>query len=200
MSSQDFPLTLQLDPDARAVETWRKAAKGLVKPSQIDKALAMAINRALASMRTEANKQARAQYVVKRDDIINAMKATNASVSKLSAELVFTGGRMPLLQFKVSPPTPNPYKGKRPKERPGLKVQIRKDGGGKAPHLFVQDLGHGAAVYKRESKGKYHLAKETGPSVVSMVGNETAKVAIQARAQQVLSERIDHEMRRLLQK
>jgi hypothetical protein len=197
-NSKGFPVELSLAPDSATKDVFELVKRGILKQSQVEKALSRAINRAVAQARTEAFRQITTQYTIKRKDVANTVKTEIASTSKLSASLEFKGARNPLLKFKVTPSKPNPRK------PPVLRVQIRRDGGGKAKGLFVARWKnkYGAAndygVYKHWGKGRYQIQAETGPSVVSMVGNQTAVQAIQKKAQESLNERINHEIGRIL--
>jgi hypothetical protein len=197
----DYPAALTITPDANTLAAWKEASRGLVKPQQFNKALALAVNRALKAARTEALKQATAQYTVKNTDIKGTASMAYAHAGRPEGEARFTGPRIPLMKFKIDPKTPPPQAGIPVSARQGMKkVQIRKDGGGPVPYLTVINLQGEPAVYRRTGSGKYSLTKETGPSVVSMVGNDTAAAAIMARAQEIMDERLDHEMKWMFSK
>ena len=196
----DHPMNISIEPDKGAVEAWEKASQGVVKPEAFKRALALAVNRTLAQTRAEAIRQAMAQYAVKRKSLLDAIRTRPASASAPSAELTFTGPRIPLMQFIVKPSGPISFKGKPRQGRPQLYVQVRKDGGGPAKGLFVANMGKEPAVYKRKTPKRFPVSAEKGPSIVSMVGNETARQAIQEKAREALEKRIDHEMNRLMQK
>jgi len=196
----EFPLNIRLEPDKGTVEAWRKAASGIVKPADVEKALVLAINRTLSAVKTEALKQATSRYTIKRKDIADYFKTARATTSTMYAELTAESPRIPLLKFKVKPAAGFSFKGKPTEGRPSLFVQIRKDGGGPAKGLFVARLGREPGVYKRKGPKRFPLSSATGPSVVSMVGNKEAVDAIQTRARDMLAKRIDHEMTRLMEK
>lgn len=201
----DAPVAISLTPDSGTLAAWQLATRGIVDVDKFNEALAHAINRTKKATQTQAVREAQAQYTVKRDEIIKTIQDTpRATAQRTSAVLLFTGKRIPLLKFIVKPKTPNRgFKGISPKQRPGVFVQIRKDGGGQAPHLFVlQGIGKSPEprVFSRAEYHKYSIFPESGPGIVSMVGNEEAVAAIQGRADEMLSQRIDHEMKRILQK
>lgn len=203
----NHPIAITLDPDKGAVEAWQKAAKGIVKPHEVNQAIANAVNRTLQVAKTQALREATSQYTVKRGQLTKTIKTYHATSTKLHAELRFTGARMPALEFsKIKPKTVQPQKGIPVSARPGVFIQFKTDGGGQVPHAAVINLGQEPQVYTRKGKDgsqlkdKYELSKFTGPSVVSMVGNPEAAEAIQNSANESLSKRIDHEMKRILEK
>ena len=196
----DEQISITITPNADAIEAWSKATRGIIKPAEFNRALSRAINRTIAEVRTEAFKQATSQYTIKSKDISNTVRTTTASPTSLSAEARFTGGRIPLLKFIVKPAGGFSFKGMSRQGRPQLFVQIRKDGGGPADGLFAAKLGEATRIYSRSGKEKFPIKSATGPSIVSMVGNEEAVAAIQGRADIALSKRLDHEMKRVLEK
>lgn len=200
----DNPIDITIQPDKDAIETWKKATRGVVKPDAFNKALMRAINRALAAAKTQAKKEVSQRFTVKQKDIADTVKTKTAGGSSLHAELRFTGQNIPAIKFKIKPNTPQPA------QRPTITVQYKKDGGGPAPGKFVAVMKSGHVGVFARSQDKFMkknplrqaIEELAGPSVVGMltVNDGDPSEAIQDRANEILSARIDHEMRRLLDK
>jgi len=196
----DRPLTITLEPDKDMIREWEKATRGVLNKEEFNKAVALAINRALEAATAESKRQITKQYTVKKKDLDDAISQRKASPNFLGAELTYKGPRLNLLQFVVKPPEVRTFKGMPKHGRPKLFVQIRRDGGGLAEGLFVQQIRFNKAVYKRADSERYPVLLQQGPSAASMAGTDTSAAAIQARAQEILDRRIEHEMKRALRK
>lgn len=200
----DNPIEITLQPDRDAIATWERVAKGVVKPAAFNSALARAINRALAAAKTQAKREIAQRFTVKQKDVADTIKTRSAGSSRLQAELRFKGHGIPAIKFKVKPNTPQPA------QRPIVTIQYKKDGGGPAPGKFVATMKSGHMGVFARSQDKFMkknplrqaIDELIGPSVVGMltVNDGDPSQAIQDRADEILSARIDHEMRRLLSK
>ena len=198
--SNEFPAKLTLEPDTRA---WDEAIRGVLTPDEVNRALVPAINRAADAAKTEAFKQATSQYTIKRKDVVDTLRVHKASAgqSNPGAELVFTGARIPILQFKVKPQAGFSFKGMPRAGRPRMFVQVRKDGGRSSRSLFVANM-HGdkgkARAWRRTSEERFPVKAGKGPSMPQMVGNSQSVEAIQSKASDVLARRVDHELARIM--
>jgi hypothetical protein len=154
-------------------------------------------------------KEITSRFTIKRKDVTKYIKEHNASMSKLSARLVFTGPKISAIRFKVTPPTP------RPAQRPVISIQFKKDGGGKAPgkfvaamknmpegkfHVFERVPGTQMKKFKGTTRKREKLTKIMGPSAAFMVGGEAASTAIQNRSNDILTKRIEHHLKQALMK
>ncbi len=193
---------INITPDKGAIAAWEKATKGFVKPAEFNKALARAINDALKAQKTQAKREISQRFTIKQKDISEYIKERKATSSTLGAELRFIGPGIPALRFKVKPAEPRPAK------RPIIIIQYKKDGGGPAPGKFVAVMksGHRGVFeridgeYMKKNPLRQAITEIMGPSAAGMVGGPEVREAIQARANEVLSSRLEHHMERLLDK
>jgi hypothetical protein len=196
----DFPARVSLEPN---LGEWEKAARSLLRPEELRQVFANAINRTLAQGKTEGLREVTRQFTIKRTDINKGVRVINASKNQddPGGLLEFRGPRNPLMKFIVRPSGGFTFAGKRKNARPSLFVQIRKDGGGTVSNpLFVANMGRGPRVYSRRGEAKFPVRGETGPSIVSMVGNDRAVQTIRDKMSDVLQSRIDHEVSRMMSK
>lgn len=166
-------------------------------PGGAKSAVANAVNRSAQAARTELTRKIRDLYYIKNSDILEAAKISRAKSNQklIQAKINVRGTRRELIQFRVSPQNYNP------KNRPAfITVAVKKDGKKPLPGAFV---GKGSAsgklhVLKRAGKERYPLQIKYGPSIPEMAGNPQVTDAVEKRGQEILDQRLDHEIKRLL--
>ena len=163
-------------------------------PGAIPKAVAMVLNRATETVKTEAARKVRATYVVKNSDILSTMKITKAFPSSLIARVTSTSGSMPLIKFKVTPNVPQPQRTK------PIIVRVKKSGGGPVTRAFVAQMGSGhLGVYMRAGKARSPIEQLYGPSIPAMIGARSVTEWAEQKALEVIDKRLDHEINRILE-
>ena len=205
----DESIKLTLEPN---LGEWESAAKAVLSADELRTVFTRSINDAIKKGKTEGLSEATAQYMPKRKELDKNVRLHLAKSGDYepSGMLEFKGARLPLRLFKVGPKTGVRQKGVAVSARDALSIQIRKDGGGKTPNpLFVATMvkssGH-KDVWLRDPKGtrgpsgKEKLIIATGPSIVSMVGNDRAVERIQTAMQELMDKRIDHHIRQAMNK
>lgn len=165
-------------------------------PKAVPKAAARAINRAATAAKTEAWKQIKNTYTIKRARVSKAWdKIKKATASNLSAKLISRGPVMALSYFKTKPKSP-------PKRRPKNPVyaQVRHDGGGPIRGAFVARMksGHTGVFHRKNGNKSYPIQQNYGPSVPQMLGSKTVSAFIEERASAVLNQRFEHEINAIL--
>jgi len=192
----DNPIRITLEPN---LGEWERAARSVLSPEELRAVIAQAINRTLNQGKTVALRQATKQYTIKRGDIDKTVRIYSASKNQdnPSGAMVFRGSRIPLRKFIVKPIGGISQKGIPRAARPHLFIQMRKDGGGTTsnPIFWMKQI-----VARRTTANRLPIAEETGPSIASMVGNDEAVQVIQDTLDDVLDRRIDHEIRRMMQR
>jgi len=207
--ADDFPIEFTLDLDKGAVADWKKAASFVVKPEDFKRALMRALNRALDSAKTKSFQVARQGYTAERSEITKATFPHKAGTENLTATLEFRGGRIPLMKFQHAPTAV------------GINILFKRGAGGTIASGFIGTPFGPVGAYRRKYRGpgaadmarsgggaatigKYHgrfpLESLKGPAVVSMVGHEKEAGEILDRAYEILDKRMDHEMKRILNK
>jgi hypothetical protein len=156
-------------------------------------AISRALNRAAANAKTNASKKAREEYIVKASDIKSSINISKATKSKLGASVVSKGERLGLHKFKVSPKAPrhkNPPK--------SLKVSVKKGSGKKLLHAFIADI-NGGKVFERTSKARLPIRQLYGPAIPQMLGNVSVKNYIESESAKVFNQRLEHEIKNILE-
>lgn len=155
------------------------------------RAIYNAINRGLSSAKTKSTKYVRENYNIKSSNIkenINA-KLKRANKNDMVGMIDFSGHNIPLIQFKVSPSTP---------QKGVVKASVKKGNNAKLIHAYVTDLGKGTGVFERMTSKRESSQELYGLSVPTMLGNEDVYAQLEENTAEVVNERLDHEIERIL--
>lgn len=158
------------------------------------------INRAMDAGRTAAVKEAAKDYVVRQRQIRDRMHYRRASESRLEASLTWRGSALNVADFKVTPGKPQPAK------RPVIRVTIGRRSGAKPYHgAFLINTRAGIKAFRRTSSARkagerYPITGVWGPSIPQILSAKSVRDAVESRATEVLSARIDHEINREINK
>ena len=177
------------------------------------KVLKPALTRGLMAGKTAAGKAVRQTYHISAGDFNSRGYMKYNSVSRGSDEIVgsieYSGGVIPLIKFKVSPNTP------KKKTTPSAAVlkasSLTKFA--RQNNVFVQQMKSGHIGIFERKEGEYAASRGSGqnkhteklkellsPAVPQMVGNDTVMQTVEDRVNEVINQRIDHEIDRLLSK
>lgn len=182
-------LTLTIDQ-----KQFNRAMRDLKEiPAGARRAMTAALNKTITGVRTDTNREVRADYVIKQADVTKQLKARKASRNSLVAELNGTYDPISLEKFKV---TPKRTSGIRPAG--GLKVSVKKGSSSRIEHAFMANLGGSARVATREGTSRLPIQKRFGPAVVQMLNNPDVDDRIQRLAQERLNKNMEHEIDRLM--
>lgn len=162
-------------------------------PKGAERALSNAMNRGLSKMKTGAAKKVREVYTVQSSAINEATstRIQKASTGNLAGYIHFSGYKIPLYKFKVTP------------KAPGIKKQVTaavKKGGGTAfEHAFIAQMKSGhIGVFERETSKRFPIEEKMGLAMAQMVGNQSVIAELEKEAQKTVDERVTHEIDRLL--
>lgn len=175
------------------------------------KVLKPALTRGLMAGKTAAGKAVRKTYHISAGEFNSRgyMKYNGVSQSGdgLIGSFEYSGGAIPLIKFKVSPKAPQ--KGKTPS------AAVLKASGlvafGNQKNVFVAQMKSGhIGIFERQD-GKYSksrgdeknkhtekLKELLSPSVPTMVGKNEVMQTVEERVNEVINQRIEHEITRLL--
>ena len=144
-------------------------------PKGAERALSNAMNRGLSRVKTTAMSNVKRVYAVQSSALSAATntKIQKASTGNLAGFVSFSGCKIPLYKFKVTPKQPGTGK--------TVRAAVMKGGGTAFEDAFIVGMGSG------------HLG-----SAAQMVGNEGVITEVEQQAQQLVEERLDHEIERLL--
>lgn len=162
--------------------------------------LARAINRAANAAKVKTAKEISSKYQISSPKVKSTISMKKANRGNLMAEVESKGKNIGLYKFKVSPKTK--VKKGTPKT---YRASVKKEGGYKAlsgnPKPFVMEMKNGhMGVFARNGKSRTSISELYGPAVPQMIKNEEIADSIERRTQEVLNNRIEHEISYLLSK
>ncbi|KAB8126910.1 hypothetical protein F9U64_19000 [Gracilibacillus oryzae] len=162
-------------------------------PKRMPMVVARSINRAAESARTQGSKFVRETYRIKNRSALDKIKIKKAFPSELMADINVNGRTLSVSNFHVRANQPFPNRGRY------ATVRVKKGSGGKVPGSFVLTTSSGYTnVFTRVSKARYPLKSLHGPSLPQMLGGEEGIEVMESKATEVLDQRLDHEINRLL--
>lgn len=161
------------------------------------KVLKPAMARALMAGKAESKRQAVSVYHIKpgefnKNAYIKYRGIKHHGEGEMIGEIEFAGSPVPLIKYKVTPQTP--AKGKTAAAavlKKNAPVPFDRDND---VHVLQMQSGH-IGIFKGEN-GK--LKELYAPSTPKMVENEEVRTKIEERVNEVLNQRIGHEIERLL--
>lgn len=172
-----------------------------------EKVLKPALARGLMAGKTAAGKMVRQTYHISAGDFNSRGYMRYNSVTKngdgIIGSIEYSGGVIPLMKFKVSPSTP--------KKRTTPSAAVLKASSlvkfNRQKNVFVAQMksGHIGIMERQKgtvssATGKEKLKELLSPAVPQMVGNEKVMQNVEERVNEVINQRIEHEMERLLSK
>lgn len=162
-------------------------------PRQIPIVAALAINRAAEAARTQAGRSVRETYNVKHKDVISTIKIKKASPNDLHADIRSRGSVLELMKFKVNPTRPQP------KRKAPITVSVKKGSSKSIKEGFVAQMSNGHInVFTRVSNKRLPIKGHYGPSIPQMLGNDSVVRFVEDKAEEVLGNRLEHEINRML--
>ncbi|NBI71651.1 hypothetical protein D3Z50_11355 [Clostridiaceae bacterium] len=179
-----------IEVSAEAIERVERILAGV--PKGAERALSNAINRGLSRVKTGATKRVKEVYTVQSSALTAAAntQVNKASTSNLAGIVTFAGCKIPLYKFQVTPKAPGV--GKR------VKAAVKKGGGTQFEEAFIANMRNGTGVFERETSKRFPVDELMGLSAAQMVGNEKIVQELQEEAQEVINERLEHEIERIL--
>lgn len=192
-------------------ETMERAQKVLAGiPKGAERAFSNAINRALAHTKSQAFKEVRQVYAVQQKDLdsATATRVQKASTGNTVGYVLFSGVKIPLYKFNVSP--------SEPKKSKNIKAGLRKGSWTAFDHAFIaqMDSGH-IGIFERtgeqgiesrlaktkDGKGTKHtetISQIMGLSGAQMIQNGEVEDHLSQEAQEKFEQRVEHEINRIL--
>lgn len=190
-------------------------------PDQARTVFRNAINRGLTAARVQGEKEIKSRYLItsgglKRWKRITIYRAQQTA-SDVVGEINFAGGKVPLYRFRVSPKVRR-NTNRFVNGRSGWKVNravkagdIRDNGMMRMPNAFIakfesghmgifERTGEKTSVKRTKTQYKDKLREYYGPAIADMLDFKEAREAVQDRAGEVVAQRIDHELWRVVSK
>ena len=159
-------------------------------PKAIPGVLSRAINRTAATVKTQAGRSVREMYTVKSRDFASTISTTKASAGNLEATIKSEGSPLKLTQFAYSPGFP--------KQRPNIRVAVKKGAKKKIGSAFFVSAKNGLNIYTRVSKNRLPIQGSFGPSAAQMLANEDIVKTLEEKGRTELGKRAEHELKRLI--
>lgn len=156
-----------------------------------------AINRAMKAGAVQATKTATKEYTVANAAVKAKMQTSRASVSQLQARIKSRGRALKLSDYATRPG------GVRSKQPKVLKVNVLRSTGFqpiKGAFLAVGKKTGKLGVFIRQTNARYPITQLYGPSIPEILGTKNVSEAVETRAQDVLGDRFNHEISRLMRK
>lgn len=199
-----------IEVSAEAIERVQQILSGV--PKGAERALSNAINRGLGSAKTQAFRKVREVYAVKQGDLSGATvtRVQKASTGNVSGYISFSGVKLPLYKFNVSPKVQGTEK--------KVKARLKKGSWTIFEDAFVAQMENGhigvfertgeqgikdrlAKVKEKGKEGTKHTEKIEqfmGLSGAQMVGNGEVIEKLSRETQEVINRRLEHEIERIL--
>ena len=162
-------------------------------PKGAERAFSSAINRGLSHTKTQAFKQVRKVYEVKQSALNEATttRVQKASTGNLVGCVSFSGVKIPLYKFKVTP--------KEPRKGQKVRAAVMKGGGATSDSAFIAKMGNDhIGVFERITSKRYPIEEIMGLSAKQMIENEVIIDQLIKEAQEKVDERLNHEIERIL--
>lgn len=172
---------------------FEKIAKRLPSREKAAQASARAINRSMTAGRTQATRELTKDYAVKSRQVNERITTSRANKTNLEAEVTWRGHALNLADFRVTPKTPQPAK------RPILRAVVKRSSGWRPYHgAFI--VGKNGKAYRRVTgASRYPITGVWGPSIPQLLGAKTVQEAVEKRASEVLENRLNHEINRMME-
>ena len=163
-----------------------------------ERAICRALNRTCVGARAEIVRAIYGGYFVHARDVRQAISIKRATYSDLSAEVRSEGAVIELFKFRHSP-----IKRLNPEPRVGVKVYVKRGGGGAAvPGTFIATVGGHPGIFKRLTEARdSKLERLYGPAIPSMmktVLDDDSEQGIQDRAEARMVRELEHKVDFLL--
>ena len=162
-------------------------------PKGAERVLSNAINRGLLRGKTRAVKKITEVYTISSSTFtsVTNTKISKSSTSNLSGFLSFSGYKIPLYKFHVTP---------REISKVIVSVEVEKGAKEELRHAFMRQMPRSRhmGVFQRVTKTRFPVEEIMGLSAAQMVWSEKVLEELETEVEQVVYERIEHEMDRLL--
>ena len=163
-------------------------------PKGAERVFSHSINRGLSRIKTQALKRVKEVYAVNSSALTAATttKVSKASTGNLAGYVSFSGVKLPLYKFSVTP--------KKPATGKTVRAAVKKGGSGTPfEDAFIAEMRSGhIGVFERVVSKRLPVEEKMGLSAAQMVGNENILAGLEKEAQELVNERVIHEMNRIL--
>jgi len=180
------------DPNVHEIKLAKKRLREIL--ADFPKAFVAAQNRVGQQVRTEANRKAREQYIIKAAEINQQAIIQRGSRANMNFVIKWRGRNIPLIKFRTNPKQP-------PNKQPAvLKAAVKKNGLKPVRGAFVTKVGNGGhvGVFKRAGRRRLPIQEVYGPAIPVMLNNPQLVRHLETFAKEKMDARLDHEINRIL--
>lgn len=180
-----------IEIDSETIERTQTLLAGI--PKGAERAFSSAINRGLSHTKTQAFKQVKTVYAVKQSALneTTTTKIQKASTGNLAGYVSFSGVKIPLYKFQVTP--------KEPRKGQKVRAAVMKGGGATFDSAFIAKMRSGhIGIFERITSRRLPIEEKMGLSAAQMVKNEVIMDQLEKEAQEKVDERLKHEIDRIL--
>jgi hypothetical protein len=181
---------------AQQLERTQRALAAI--PGAAEKAMASALNRAAIAGRQRAVEAIVERYAAKTSDVRGMIQLQTASPKNLSAVIHARSKALSLGYFPHAPKRP----GTGGTGKPVLRAEVKRGAQKDVPGAFVAELNSGRRIMirtgQKTASGKSAMRSLYTVPLAVMLGVENVRVEVEARAVEVLDQRLGHEIDRAL--
>lgn len=173
-----------------AIKRVEKILAGVNKGAE--RALSNSINRGLSRVKTGAVKRVKEVYTVQNSAFANAanIKTVKANTGNLSGFISFSGHKIPLYKFSVTP--------KDTETRKQVRAAVKKGGGTAFEHAFIAEINGRMGIFERKTSSRFPVEEKMGLAAAQMVRNEKIIEPLEKETQELFNKRLEHEIERIL--
>jgi len=166
-------------------------------PKGAEKALGSVISRAQSTVRTTAVKEITKVYSITQRDVkaeSNIRLRTITEDGGVIGTVSFSGFKIPLYRFNVTPKTPTPRRNQHVKA-----AQIIGNPQVRFNNAFIAKMKSGhIGMFERDGRKRTPISEFAGSSVAQMAGNAAVLDKVEAAALETIEKRTEHEITRIL--
>lgn len=180
--------------EVNAYQVEKAAAMLANLPNGAKRALAIALNRAITGVRTDAVKQITETYTIKSTIVRDSIAIKKASINNLAAIIKADGAVIPITKFKINIGRAS-INGK---SRPILRATVKHGDTKILKHGFTANMGSGHnGVFLRTGKERLPIKQVFSLSIPQMLGNKDVQAYLEENASDRLDKAVEHETNRL---
>ena len=166
-------------------------------PKGAEKALSSIITRARSTVRSTALSQITSVYDIKAKDVRDRQNTTinmrtRRAEGGIVGEVSFSGSKIPLYRFGVSPKKPKPGTPVKARQMKSKPLTMFND-------AFIAEMKSGhIGIFERAGRKRFPVEEIMGASTAQMVGNSVVLEKVEAAAMDTITKRAEHEITRIL--
>ena len=185
-------MEIKIDVPRGLIDKLRKELRDA--PKGMERAMAGAINKTAAGVKTDTVRAISKAYTVKQKDVRAVLRMTKkATPSSLGAAITGQYKPLPLTAFSLRPRTVG-----RRRPKGGLTVTVRRGHAYRVRSGFVASLGGQVRAVMRKTKKRFPVRVLYGPTVAKLMAEIDITETVMGQASKRLAVNIDRQTARIL--